>query len=432
LLLAQVLRVEHIAQADIGECYRVVVKYQQPAETFLAPILYATDLKTSDPLVYITEIMSNLQKGERIFYTLFVNGFAQDAYKTGEKQLTRNLYDGTMVGFIDPHKVERYTHDITRMCMGKLSERLYHASLFIQLDTPHVERMPILLTIDNQMVSFDRPQFGSIAWINEGTEMISVTDDETDWHTSTFGQFARIVNTPSGIFRKNKLKDMIDLILEPRELASLWHLPHEAFKAQTIQWAFPSVRAPQVLQDKRDGVCIGINEFAGKIEPIYIPDRSGHISITGKSGTGKSNLMHHLIHQDIASGKGVALIDPHGQLVADVLRYSIPPHRENDVVVIDLSDENYPLPLNMLAVPQGVDRSNAVGRLMSVLDRLYDLNSTPTVADGLFACLVTLSYDPHATIRDVGRLFRDEAPIASLTSQKSPMWRCKNFGNALN
>lgn len=387
--------------------YRVVVKYQQPAETFLAPIIYANDIKQSDPLAYITEIMGNLQKGERIFYTLFVNGIAPEAYKLGERQLTRNLYDGTMVGFIDPHKVERYTHDITRVCMGKLAERLYHASLFIQLDTPNPERMSVLLTIDNHIVSFDRPQFGSLVWINEGTEMVSVTDDESEWHTSSFGQFSRINNTPNGIFRKNKLKAMIDLILEPRELASLWHLPHEGFAVPTIQWSFPNVRAPQILYGKRDGVCIGTNTFGGQIEPIYIPDRSGHVSITGKSGTGKSNAMHHLIHQDIASGKGVALIDPHGQLVADVLRYSIPPHRERDVVVIDLSDEEYPLPLNMLSVPAGVDRSNAVVRLMSVLDRLYDLNSTPTVADGLFACLVILSYDPNATIRDAGKLFRD-------------------------
>jgi hypothetical protein len=230
-------------------------------------------------------------------------------------------------------------------------------------------------------------------------------------------QFIQISTTPNKIFRKNKLKNQIDLILEPRELASLWHLPHQDFTVNTIQWTFSNVRLPQVLRGKRDGVCIGVNDFAGQIEPIYIPDRSGHISITGKSGTGKSNLMHHLIHQDIASGKGVAVIDPHGQLVSDVLGYSIPPHREADVIIVDIGDEDYPLPLNMLAILKGADRSNAVGRLMSVLDRLYDLNSTPTVADGLFACLVTLSYDPNATIRDVGKLFRDEIYRNSLLAQ---------------
>jgi len=385
--------------------YRVVVKYCQPVETFLAPILYANDIKTSDPLNYITEIMGNLQKGERIFYTLFVSGPALDAYKKGEKQITSNIYDGSFASAFNPVKVDRYKGDITRVLSEKLSQRLYHASLFIQVDTPHPERMPLLLTIDNHMVSFDRPGFGALVYINESSEMVTVTDDDVEWNSCAFAQFHRISSAPNGIFRKNKLKDQIGLIFEARELASLWHLPHQDFTTENIQWTFASVRMPNVLKGKKDGVYVGVNDFAGQTEPITIADRSGHISITGKSGTGKSNLMHHLIHQDIASGKGVALIDPHGQLVSDVLQYSIPPNREKDVVVIDLSDEHYPLPLNMLAVPQGIDRSNATGRTMSVLDRLYELNSTPTVADALYACLVTLSYDQNATIRDAQKLF---------------------------
>lgn len=412
-----------IEEYGIGELpdeypiYRVVAKYCQPVETFLAPILHANDITAPDPLNFITEVMGNLQKGERIFYTLFVSGPALDAYKKGEKQITNNIYDGSFASAFNPVKVDRYKGDITRVLTEKLAQRLYHASLFIQVDTPYPERMPLLLTIDNHMVSFDRPGFGALVYINESSEMVTVSDDEVEWNTCAFAQFHRISSAPNGIFRKNKLKDQIDLILEPRELASLWHLPHQDFTAQTIQWIFPSVRMPNVLRGKKEGVCVGINDFAGQTEPIYIADRSGHISITGKSGTGKSNLMHHIIHQDIASGKGIALIDPHGQLASDVLRYSIPPSREKDVVVIDLSNESYPIPLNMLSVPTGGDRSNSVGRLMSVLDRLYDLNSTPTVADALHACLVTLSHDPNATIRDAHKLFTKPTYRQKLVNQ---------------
>lgn len=395
--------------AEAYPMYRIVLKYQQVMETFLAPIVYADDIKSPDPLSHITEIMGNLREGERIFYYVFARGAAPEAYKQGEKHLTRNVYDGTMTGFVDPYKVERYKSELTRVLNQKLTARLYHASIFIQLESPDPQRLNALLTIDNQMVSFDRPQFGGLGWIEDGQKTLVIQSDDNDWETNAVGQFGQIASQEDGVFRKNKLKTQIDLILEPRELASLWHLPHEEFTAPTIQWSYGNVRIPSVLRGKTEGVCVGVNSFAGRAEPIYIPDRSGHISIIGQSGVGKSNLMHHLIHQDIEAGHGVALIDPHGQLVSDILRYSIPTHREKDVVILDIADETYPTPLNLLSVPAGIDRSNAAGQLMGVLDRLYDFNSTPTVADAMSASLVTLLHDENATIRDVGRLFRDES-----------------------
>src|SRR5690606_34304284 len=172
--------------------YRIVLKYQQVMETFLAPLVYATDIKTPDPLSFITEAMGSLREGERVMYYVFVSGVAPEAYKEGEKHLTRNMYDGTLTGFVDPYQVERYTGELTRVCRGKLSQRLYHASIFIQLDSPDPQRLHALLTIDNQMVSFDRPQFGALGWIDDGLQALTVTDDETEWTTSALGQYAAI------------------------------------------------------------------------------------------------------------------------------------------------------------------------------------------------------------------------------------------------
>lgn len=394
--------------------YRIVLKYQQLMETFLAPITYATDVRSPDPLSHLTELMGNLYEDERIIYTVIVEGVAPEAYKIGQKQLTQNIYDGSLSGFFDPYTVDKYHGNITRVCTEKLAQRLYHASIFIQIDSPDPDRLNQLLAIDNQMVSFDRPGFGALGWIDDGHGVITVTDADTDEATRAIYQYDHITSQEDGFFRKNTLKRQIDLILEPRELATLWHLPHEEFTAHTIQWAYGNVRMPSVLRGKREGTYIGNNVFAGHDEPIYIPDRTGHISIIGQAGVGKSNLLHHLLHQDIAAGHGIALIDPHGELVNDVLRYSIPTHREKDVVIIDIANEQYPAPLNLLSVPKGIEQGNAVGQLMGILDRLYDFNSTPTVADAMSACLATLLHDDHATIRDVGRLFKDEQYRLSL------------------
>ena len=388
--------------------HRAVLKYDQMVETFLAPIVYATDIKSPDPLSHVTEIMGNLQEGERIIYSVFVTGFVSEAFQLGEKQLLRNVYDGTLTGFIDPQKVERYSADLMRVCRIKLAQRMYHTSLFIQVDSPNPQRIAPLLMIDNQIANFDRSQFGVIGRHVDRQKFIHVTSDEIDWHTSGLGEYVAFSEEHKAFSGKYKRQVPFDLILEAREVASLWHLPHNEFTAPTIQWTYRSVRIPSALQGKREGVYVGVNQYAGRDEPIHIPDRASHISIVGKTGVGKTTLMHHLVHQDIAAGRGVAVIDPHGQLVSDILRYSIPREREQDVIVLDLADEDYPIPLNLLSVPAGMDRGNAAGQLMSVLDRLYDFSSTPTVADSMWASLVTLLHEDHATIRDVGRLFKDE------------------------
>jgi hypothetical protein len=104
---------------------------------------------------------------------------------------------------------------------------------------------------------------------------------------------------------------------------------------------------------------------------IPAEDRATHMAVIGQTGTGKTNLLHHLIHQDIAQNRGVAVIDPHGRLVRDVLRNSIPPSREDDVVILDITNLDHPPPFNLLAVPGAVERTNAVVLLLAVFEKLY-------------------------------------------------------------
>src|SRR5579871_4221440 len=67
---------------------------------------------------------------------------------------------------------------------------------------------------------------------------------------------------------------------------------------------------------------------------IDISERRQHVVVIGQTGSGKSTLLRNLIMQDIEAGRGVALIDPHGDLAAEILEH-IPPHRTNDVVYFD-------------------------------------------------------------------------------------------------
>ena len=73
-----------------------------------------------------------------------------------------------------------------------------------------------------------------------------------------------------------------------------------------------------------------------------------HTAILGQSGVGKSNLLENLIVQDIEGGKGLCLLDPHGDLVRNVLnRY--PMKRNEDLILIDFQDSDHIIPFNFLA-----------------------------------------------------------------------------------
>jgi hypothetical protein len=389
--------------------YRYVIKYQQFA-IFPAPMKEVTDLAGPDPLAAISQAMSALQAGECIRYTLIVVGHAEYACKEGDRLITANERDGSLWSLAFPTKVPRFVPEVQRVLDAKLSQRLYQALLFIQLDTPDPQRFQSLLTLDNNhIVTFDRPQFNGLRAIDDGVSPTYVDNDKTDLATSVFGIHDAFVNQ-----EKTKavatLQQQTRLILTAGEIASLWHLPHQGCSAPTIAWAKAQVRLPATMVGQREGIYLGLNEHAGNVEPacLPLPDRSGHISIIGKAGVGKSTLMHQLIYQDIRANRGVAVLDPHGTLVCDILRTSIPDDRMQDVVVLDLANEDYPPPLNPLRVPTGAEYGLAAGQVMAVVQKFYS-GFEGRMADTLWAALITLLADEMPTVRDVPRLFRDRA-----------------------
>src|SRR5689334_12477815 len=94
---------------------------------------------------------------------------------------------------------------------------------------------------------------------------------------------------------------------------------------------------------------VGTREYWGGSQPfgLYPADRRQHVYCIGKTGTGKSTLLRNLIPQDIHAGRGVGLIDPHGDLANDVLDH-IPSWRTDDVVYFNPGDLEHPIGLNLL------------------------------------------------------------------------------------
>lgn len=84
-------------------------------------------------------------------------------------------------------------------------------------------------------------------------------------------------------------------------------------------------------------------DFRGQYRKFGIKtdDRRRHIYTIGKTGMGKTTIIENMVIQDIINGNGVALVDPHGDIVEKILNF-IPPHRINDVIYFNPADYEFP------------------------------------------------------------------------------------------
>jgi type IV secretory pathway TraG/TraD family ATPase VirD4 len=103
------------------------------------------------------------------------------------------------------------------------------------------------------------------------------------------------------------------------------------------------------FDDNRKSV-VGHRDIWGGTEPFSLrhADRRQHVYLIGQTGTGKSTLLKNLLVNDIASGQGCALIDPHGDLAEEILDY-IPRNRTDHVVYFNPGDREFSIAYNILA-----------------------------------------------------------------------------------
>src|SRR2546426_6787502 len=100
------------------------------------------------------------------------------------------------------------------------------------------------------------------------------------------------------------------------------------------------------MESDNDTVFFGNRYEWGGDAPIGLdaPSRRQHVYVVGQTGTGKSTMLRNMILQDIEAGRGVAVIDPHGDLAEDVLNH-IPSWRTDHVAYFDPSDRD-PMAMN--------------------------------------------------------------------------------------
>jgi hypothetical protein len=130
--------------------------------------------------------------------------------------------------------------------------------------------------------------------------------------------------------------------------------------------------------------------------------------VIGKTGTGKSTLLHTLMRHDLASGQGFALLDPHGDLVEHVRR-QVPVWRQPDLTYVNVPDPSERFGFNPLASVPHEKRALAASGLLDVFKKLWLDSWGPRLEYILRNALLALLEQPQATLADVLRLLVDDS-----------------------
>lgn len=204
------------------------------------------------------------------------------------------------------------------------------------------------------------------------------------------------------------------VVMNSEEVASLWHLPLPWTETPNIKWlGARKAAAPASIPDENEGsIELGYNTYRGIHTPVWMKekDRTRHMYIVGKSGTGKSQLIANLAIQDIINGHGVAVVEPHGDLIEQILG-NIPRERVDDVVHFNPSDLERPVGLNMLETKDEAMKDFAVQEMISIFYKLFPPEMIgPMFEHHMRNVMLTLMSDPEnpGSIIEIPRMFSDE------------------------
>lgn len=202
------------------------------------------------------------------------------------------------------------------------------------------------------------------------------------------------------------------ILFNVEEMATVFHFPLANLETPNILW-LTARTAPPPHDMPSEGILFGYSDYRGvKVDVRQsLEDRRRHVYIIGMTGTGKSTLMEEMAKQDIAEGRGVCIVDPHGTFVDNVIP-CIPKERAEDVVIFNPADIERPVGLNMLEAETPEQMDFVTQEMIQIF---YKLVTDPSMIGPMFEhymrnAMLTLMADKKdpGTITEIPRMFTDD------------------------
>jgi hypothetical protein len=281
-------------------------------------------------------------------------------------------------------------------------------------------------TIEALRAKNQKPFFEVNIRLIASAKLASRADEILQHLESSFAQFYSSYNNFSSIKTKgNRAHKLIynyifrnfdeseKVVLNSEELGSVYHLPLSHMQSPYIKWAGTKEVEPPAILPNSGPVLLGKTVFRGQEKDVYVAseeDRRRHFYIVGQTGVGKSAFLKEMIRQDILNCEGVGVIDPHGELIEDVLKV-IPEERANDVVLFEPFNTEKPCGLNMLEWDTPEQKDMAVSEMISIFYKLFPPEMIgPMFEHYMRNAMLAVMADKNnpGTLIEIPRIFTDE------------------------
>lgn len=322
-----------VNQGDLQAC----IKHFGLREEFMRPLKMTESFKP-DPLIGLLGTLEHLGSGEYAVLQVMFQG----AINPWAESIMRSVTDSDGKAFFEN------APEMVKLAQEKISSPLFGVTMRVMGVGRSVESA---LHISNMVGSaLGRIYFSE--W-NSLIQLSSPLDFQT--HVADF------------LLRETHA---LGMLLNSKELATVVHLPSDTVASEKLERDTRKTKAaPQITEGHE--LVLGMNEHQGKTKLVSVSDaqRLKHTHVIGATGTGKSTFILSLIAQDIQNGKGLAVLDPHGDLIESILAY-IPSQRANDVILIDPADGDYPVGFNILQAHSEIEKDILSSDLVAVFKRL--------------------------------------------------------------
>lgn len=387
--------------------YSKVIKFNT-TKHFAYPLKRQDTLEEHDPVAYITGMMTKLAPGELISLQLVLSPTQTNKTALIKQKIIRGE---DVLGYLDSANSSPYITVLTlpitllttalRACAWAISTvvndvvdaRTAQRQAQVHFATQYyvqTQQKPArsITSFEQEIISsigqkIDQPLFETSLRVFVSVKKKSYLQERLNGFTSSLGilsvpgyQSLRKKNYPSLniinnynflSFKKRSfglVSNRSSMTLSVSEASDLYHFPFTTITQTENIVKVHSKELPAPLSLKKTAkldVEFAKNTYGGTTTMIGLTadERRRHMYIIGATGTGKSTLLLSIIAQDIQNGKGVAVVDPHGELAETVLSF-IPKDRIKDVIYFNPDDLKYPIGLNLLELTPNLDEEDTL------------------------------------------------------------------------
>jgi hypothetical protein len=404
------VNVRNVRDTDDPAGYMILQTYKQ-ANHYAMPLDTTSSLQEHDPVAYLTNSMTKLEENEQMRLQLIVTPTVISEAFSIERKIRQGYLSGSSIekrfgsrnilrmawfviklpftivwsmfygffyndlpGFAKSVnnkeanvRVAPAEQELLDQMHSKLTQDLFYVDIRAQIITQDKQRAKSRArSLANAVATFATP-----TW-----QRLRTSRGWIPWLSGRHRQWVFNHRLPSLIHRSAN-------IFSSSELGNIYHFPHSSSArtenvAKSLSKTLP---APISLKDSNNefDVIIGKNVHHGQETMIGLTEaeRQRHVYVIGGTGNGKTTMLQYGIVQDIQNGKGVAVIDPHGDMALELLKH-IPKERIKDVIYFNPDDIDHPLAMNILEIPEGLtgsalerEKDRVTESVISVLRKIF-------------------------------------------------------------